>query len=166
MVPHFATANLTSTKATVSTNTYACYVGKVPRALTAAQLRFRVTTAAAAITWAEAALAKGPINLGGNPTLTVVGYTSLTGVVNGIGLKSVMISVNAGQSLSEGDDLWVLLGNQAITPMVLRAQSVADDLQVGTQAVLATQPSLNVGSAEVYTVESATTLAFWLAVLV
>lgn len=166
MVPHFSTADLTSTKAVISTNTNAVYVGKAPKAFTSAQIRFRVTTAAAVITWAEVALAKGSINLGGNPSLTVVGYANVAAVINGTGLKSVTVSLDAGQVVNEGDDLWALIGNQATTAVVLRAQSIADDIQVGTQANLATRPSLNVGSSEAYTVESTTVLAAWLAVLV
>lgn len=164
--PLFATANLTSVRSITSTNTYAVYVGRAPRALTSASVRYRVTTGAAIITWAEVALAKGSVNVGGNPTLTVVGYADVSGVVTATGQFTTSVNVSSGQSINEGDDLWVLYGNAAATVTVLRAQSVADDLQVGVAAWLSTRPSTNVGSAQVYTLETATALPPWVALVV
>jgi len=163
MAPHFATANLTSTKTITSTNTFAVYVGKAPRALSSIQLRYRVTTAAATITWAEVAIAKGPVVVGGNPILTVVGFADVSAVINSTGQKTTTVSVSSGQSIEAADDLWLLVGNQATTAAVLRAQSIADDIQVGLQGSGVMRPSLNVGSAFTFTIESATTLAAWMA---
>ena len=164
--PLFATANLTGTRSITSTNSYAVYVGKAPRSLTSANVRFRVTTNAATITWAEVALATGSVNVGGNPTLTVRGYADVSGVANSIGQKTVNVSVSSGQAINEGDDLWAIFGNNATTVAVLRAQSIADDLQVGVFASLATRPSLNVGAAQAYTIDGATATAPWFAVVV
>lgn len=166
MSPFFSTANLTSVRSLTSTNTYAVYVGKAPRSITSATVRSRVTTGAATITWAEIALATGSINVGGNPTLTVRGWTDVSGTFNSTGQKSTSVSVSAGQAINEGDDLWVLIGNNATTVAVLRAASIADDLQVGTAAFLATRPSSNVGSGQAYTIETATELSPWVAVVV
>jgi len=166
MSPAFATANLTGVRSITSTNTYAVYVGRAPRALTSASVRYRVTTGAATITWAEVALAKGSVNVGGSPTLTVVGYADVSGVVTATGQVTTSVNVSSGQSINEGDDLWVLFGNNATTVAVLRAQSIADDLQVGVAAWLSTRPSLNVGSAQVYTAESAVALPPWVALVV
>lgn len=52
------------------------------------------------------------------------------------------------------------------TVAVLRAQSIADDIQVGVFANLATRPSTNVGSAQAYTIDGATATAPWFAVVV
>lgn len=164
--PHFATANLTTAKTITSGSTFAVYVGKAPRALTSAQLRLRVTTAMATITWGEVALAKGSINPGGNPTLTVVGWTDVSATYNSLGQKTTTINVSSGQAINEGDDLWVLIGNQATTALAVRAQSIADDIQTGLQASLATRPSLNVGNGQAYTIESATTVAAWVNLIV
>lgn len=164
--PHFATANLTSTKTITSGITFAVYMGKAPRALTSVQLRCRVTTAMATITWGEVAVAKGAIVVGGNPSLTVVGWDDVAAVFNSTGQKTRTINVSSGQAINEGDDLWALIGNQATTACVMRAQSIADDLQVGVQASLATRPSLNVGNAQTYTIEGATTVAAWCAFIV
>ena len=163
--PFFATANLTTAKTITSASTFAVYVGRAPKPITSATLRLRVTTAAATITWAEVALATGTINVGGNPTLTVRGFADVAAVVNSLGQKSVAWSASAGQTINEGDDVWVLIGNQATTALQVRAQSIADDLQVGVQASLATRPSLNVGTAQAYTIESATAAAAWVGLI-
>lgn len=165
MAPHFATANLTSTRTLTSGTTFAVYVGRVPRSVASVQARFRVTTAAATITWAEAAIAKGAVSLAANPSLTVVGFADISTPIASTGQKSVTINVSSGQVVNEGDQLWLLLGNNATTAGIVRAQSIADDLQVGCQASLATRPSLNVGVAQTYTLESATALAPWVAVI-
>lgn len=165
MPPHFATANLTSTKTITSASTFAVYLGKTPRSFTSCSLRLRVTTAAATITWAEVAIAKGAVNVGGNPTLRVVGWSDASGVVNSTGQKTMVVNVASGQHVAANDDLWALVGNQATTALVVRAQSIADDIQVGLQASLATRPSLNVGTAQAYTIESATALAPWVALV-
>lgn len=166
MSPAFATANLTGTRSITSTNTYAVYVGKAPRAITSANVRYRVTTGAATITWAEVAIAKGPVVVGGGPTLTVVGYANVSGTVTGTGQFTTSVTVSAGQAINEGDDLWVLYGNNATTVTVLRAQSIADDLQVGVFAWLSTRPSTNVGVAQAYTIDGATSTAPWVALVV
>jgi len=166
MNPAFASANLTSVRTTTSAVAYAVYMGRAPRSLTTVKLRLRVTTAAATITWAEVAIATGSINIGGNPTLTVRGYTDVSAVVNSTGLKSIDIAVSTGQAINEGDDLWAIYGAQATTVLVVRAQSIADDLQVGLQASLSNRPSTNVGVTQSYTVESATTTAAWLALVI
>lgn len=165
MARHFSTANLTSVKSITSNSSFAVYVGRAPRALTSVSARYRVTTAMATITWGEIALAKGAVNVGGNPTLTVVGYTDVSAIANSTGQKTTTINVSSGQTVAEGDDLWFVVGNQATTACVLRAQSIADDLQVGLQASLATRPSTIVGSSGAWTIEGATTLAPWVALV-
>ena len=160
--PLFATANLSGTRSITSTNSYAVYLGRAPRNLTSVNLRYRVTTACATITWAELAIAKGAVNIGGGPTLTVVGYADVSGVANTTGQKTTSVSVSSGQAINEGDDLWAIFGNAATTVAVLRAQSIADDIQVGVFASLATRPSLNVGNAQAYTIDGATSIAPWI----
>lgn len=164
--PHFATANLTTAKTITSASTFAVYVGRAPKAITSATIRLRVTTAAGTITWAEVALATGAINVGGNPTLTVRGYVDTSAIVNSLGQKSITWTPASGQTINEGDDVWVLIGNQATTALQVRGQSIADDIQVGVQASLATRPSLNVGAAQAYTIEGATTVAAWAALVI
>ncbi|MGD9674490.1 MAG: hypothetical protein AB7U98_13540 [Candidatus Nitrosocosmicus sp.] len=164
--PGFSTANLTSTKTITSGSCFAVYVGKATKAVTSAVVRARVTTAAATITWAEVALAKGSINVGGNPSLTVVGFADVSATYNSTGQKSTTINVASGQSINPGDDLWVIIGNAATTAAVVRAASIADDIQVGQQASVASRPSTIVGTPTAFTIEGATTLAAWVGLVV
>lgn len=163
MMPHFASTNLTSVRTTTSAVAYAYYMGVAPRSLSAVKLRLRVTTAAATITWAEVAIGTGPVNPGGNPTITVRGYLDASAILNSTGQKTIDIPVSSGQWISEGDDLWAIVGASATTALVVRAVSIADDLQIGFQASLSNRPSTNVGVSQVYTLESATTTPMWLA---
>lgn len=160
--PHFATANLTSVKSLTTGTSFALYMGKAPRALTSVQVRSRVTTAMATITWGEIALAVGTPVPGGNPSLTVVGFADVSASWNSLGQKTNTINVSAGQVVNEGDDLWLIVGNAATTVAVLRAASIADDLQGGLQAAVAVRPSTIVGVATSFTIEGATVLPAWL----
>lgn len=164
--PQFASGNLTTTRTVTSTNSLAVYVGKAPRAMAGAYVRWRVTTAAVGVTWAEVALARGVVNIGGNPTLTVLGYTDVSGAIVSTGQKTTTVTVASGQAIAEGDDLWAVVGNTVTTTAaVVRAQSVADDLQTGTQGSAVVRPSLIVGSAQAFTLDGATTTAPWVAVV-
>jgi hypothetical protein len=160
-----STANLTSAKTITSNSTFAVYVGKAPRGFSSATVRLRVTTAAATITWAEVAIARGSVSVGGSPSLTVVGWADVAAIVNSTGQKSITVNVASSQVVAPNDDLWVLIGNSATTALQVRALSIADDLQVGLQGSRATRPSSNVGVAEAYTLEGATTLAAWAALV-
>jgi hypothetical protein len=156
--PTYANAALTGTKTLTSGTAFAVYLGKATKPVTAVSLRYRVTTAAATITWAELAIAKGAINIGGNPTLTVVGYADVSAVINSTGQKSTTVNVSSGQTINAGDDLWAIIGNNATTAGVVRAATIADDIQVGTQGSVASRPSTIVGTPTAFTIESATTL--------
>lgn len=159
--PIFATANATSTKTITSGSTFALYMGKAPRALTQVLMRSRVTTAMATITWGEVAVATGVPVLNGNPTLTAVGFLDVSAVFNGTGTFNTTIPVSAGQYINEGDDIWILIGNSATTACVMRAQSIADDVQGGFQASATFRPSTNIGTPTSFTVETNTALAAW-----
>ncbi len=161
--PHFATNNLTATKTLTSGSCFAVYLGKAPYALSQVRVRLRVTTAAATITWAEVAVAIGGVNVGTNPSLTVLGYSDVSAVINSTGQKTVLVSASAGRLIAAGADVWVVIGNSATTAGVVRAQSIADDLQVGVQASVAQRPSTILGTPTVFTIEGATTLAPWVA---
>jgi hypothetical protein len=160
---NFASANLTTAKTITSTNSFAIYMGKAPRSLTSVQVRLRVTTAAVTIVWAEIGIAKGTPTVAANPSLTVVGYADVSAVVNSTGQKTVTVNVNAAQSLSQGEDIWVVIGNQATTALAVRALSIADDLQAGFQASVVGRPSLLLGVGQTFTLEGATTAGPWVA---
>ena len=97
-----------------------------------------MTVAGVTITWAEAACATGTVVAVGSPTLTNRGYTNVAAVVNSTGIKTTSITTTG---IVEGDDLWILLGNQASTVMQLRAGSIVDDLWSGMLATATARPS-------------------------
>jgi hypothetical protein len=154
----FLAANLTATKTITSTNSFAVYMGRAGASYTTITLRFRVTTQAATITWAEVAIATGAPVLGGNPSLTRRGFTNTAAIVNSLGLKSVAVTVSG---IVAGDHLWAVIGNQATTAAVIRA-GLADDLQVGTQASAVVRPSL-MATPQAFTLEGATVACPWIA---
>lgn len=160
MSPMFATANLTSTKTLTSNTSFAVYVGKAPSANPTVTVRYRVTTAAATITWAEVAIATGAVVAGGNPSLTVRGFTNVAAVINSTGQKTTAVTTSG---VAAGDDLWIIVGNQATTAGAVRAQSIADDIQAGVQAARASNRPSTQSGAQTYTIEGATTLAPWVA---
>jgi hypothetical protein len=127
MSPIFTTQDAAEARTITTQTVVALWMGKAPAFLTSVEMRYRVTTAAATIDWAEVALATGEPTLGG-ATLNVVGVTDVAAVVNSLGLKTTTISVAAGQAVFEGDDLWLLIGNEATTAVAVRCQSVTDDL--------------------------------------
>lgn len=155
----FSTANLTSTKTLVSNTTYALYLGKCPKYILSGDIvtaKYRATTQAATITWAEVALATGAFVSSGPSLLTTRGSTSLASVVNTTGIKSTNITTNA--NIVPGTDLWLLFGVQATTPGVYRAASIADDIQTGVQLAAASIRPSTMAAGTSFTVEGATTL--------
>jgi len=152
-------ANLTAVKTLTSNSSFAYYLGQAQAAYTSISLRYRVTTAAATITWAEVGIAysASPVTLAGNATLTRLGYTDVSGTINSTGLKTTAVTVSG---IYPGMHLWALFGNQATTAAVLRG-ALADDLTGGFfQSVAATRIS-TMGAATAFTVEGATTVPVW-----
>jgi hypothetical protein len=105
------------------------YLGRVKRAITSVQVRYRVTTLAATITWAEMGIftSTTPPNYGSTASLSRVGFTDISGTITTTGLKSTTVNVSG---VNVGDHLWVAWGCQATTLPVYRA-ALADDLQSG-----------------------------------
>lgn len=164
--PLYATANITTTLLTTSGTSLAVYVGRVPRTCASMTVRWRVTTGATTVTWAEVAVAKGALNVAGNATLTVVGYTDVASTITSAAVKGTTVAVASGQSLRRGDDAWVIIGNSASTPATLRVQSIADNLAVGVQQSRAVQPSTELGTAVAWTLEAVGNQAAMVALIV
>lgn len=163
--PNFQTNDITSTIQVGPGWSVASYMGKAPRNLDWATVRLRVTTAASVGPgeWCQVALAKGDVNVGGNPTLTVVGFTSAEGVLNSTGLKSVVVSVGANSAINEGDNLWAVVGcstGTGGTSPRFRA-GLADDVQAGTFALVSNQPSAIINTATAGVILGATVSAPW-----
>lgn len=147
-------ATRSAVRAVTDLNTLWVYMGKAPRAITSSVLmRYRITTAAVTFVWAEAAVATGTPQIGVNPTLSVKGFADVSAVINSLGLKSTTINLSAGQTINEGDDVWLGLGNDVTTPAQVGAGG-ADDLEMGTSAIGAFRPSLIVGTPTAFTVDT------------
>jgi hypothetical protein len=130
-------------------------MGKCPVGVSSVTVIWRCTTKAALVTWAEIAIATGSVNFNGNSTLTVQAFTDISAKILGTGVFTTVVTV----TLAQNDDVWILIGN-AVTGAagVVRAATVADDLQIGYQASKASRPSTIVGSPNSFTLEGATIL--------
>lgn len=163
--PGFSTANTTAVRSLTKGDAFAVYLGRAEWAASSFSVRYNVTTAATAtVSWAEVAIATGTPSLGGNPTLTVVGYTDISGTITGTGAQSTTVTVSTGQAVQEGDDLWVILAHDGSgTTAVVRAQSIADELTAGFSGTRTVRPSTAVGTGQAYTNAAAPDLAPWVA---
>lgn len=167
--PIAMTASLTATRTVLDGRAFALYVGKAPKDITSIDIYWRTTTAlviGASGSWAEVAVATGTPMPAANPTLTVKKYADvLTEFQAAAGIKSKTLS---SFSIDAGDDIWLVIGANrgtggSPTTSVVRAYSMADDLQMGCSAQAVTQPSANVGSGVAYTVDTAAALPVWAA---
>jgi hypothetical protein len=131
-------ANTSTTLSLTSATSYAIYAGVCPVASSSINVTYNVTTACATITYAEIAIFKGSVNLNGNPTLTRLGFADISGVANTTGIKNTTISLSTAAVI--GDVLWIVLGDQATTTMIIRA-GLADDIQTGIFATISGRPS-------------------------
>lgn len=147
-----------SNKTLTSGETFALYMGVSPRALKSIMVSYRVTSNVGSTTWTEIAIATGTPDIGSNPTLTVRGYADVGQQILTSGIKNTTVYLNS--SFSQGEDVWVLIGNSGTTPTI-RAQSIADDLQAGFQAAATMRPSSNLNTPVAFTTEGATVLAGW-----
>lgn len=157
----FDAANLTAVKTLTSNSSFAYYMGQAETAYSTITFKYRVTTAAATITWAEVAVASSPaITIGGAASLTTRGYidasgTSHLGVSTGIKTSAVSVS-----GISPGMHLWAVFGAQATTAAIVRG-GLADDIQSGFyQSAAATRPS-TMAANTAFAVEGATTVPVW-----
>lgn len=152
-------ANLTATLTLTSGSSFFEYLGPAPVATSQVRLRFRVTTAAATITWAEVGIFRGAVNIAGNPTLERLGTADVSGIINSTGQKTVTVTLSTAASV--GDDLWAAIGNSATTAGVIRA-GLADDLQSGVYAVQASYRPSTGASPNTMTLAGATTALPWI----
>jgi hypothetical protein len=146
------TANITGTKAITTTQTALVYVGVAGRAASSVTLRYNVTVAAVTITWAEIAIFKGIPLVAANPSLSLLGWADVAGVINTTGRKSTNITLLS--NISIGDELWIGIGNQATTAVTIRAYSLVEDCQVGTVVMMVARPS-TVASPSSWTINNA-----------
>lgn len=141
IIPEFSqTANTNSSTLQIASGTSYCYyMGKATNSYKNILATVNVTVAAATITWSEVAIYKGVPSLGTAATLTRCGVVDTSGIfAAGTGTRGVFIPVS---SINAGDDLWFVIGNQATTPVTVRANSIADDIGAGFVMSVASRPS-------------------------
>lgn len=124
---HKDAANLTAVTALVTNTSYFLYLGH-HAAVTSVDIVYRITTLAATITWAEVGIFKGTPVANGAASLTRLGFTDVSGVVNSAGIKKTTVTLSGYGG--ERADLWVAFGCQATVVMVMRGM-LADDIQTG-----------------------------------
>lgn len=143
--------------------TVATYIGRAPKTAKRVMVKYRTCNNSVTATWGELAVATGTPIMGAGTNLTVLGfngtnnaiansYTSGTGQLQGT--YSNYIDVAPGQTILEGDDIWILIGNQATTGANIRCLANPDDLQTGLSLSTGTRPSLNIGKAVAYALDS------------
>lgn len=153
--------------------TVATYLGRAPKVTNRVLVKFRTCNTSVTATWGEIAVATGTPLLGAGTTLTVRGFngsnnalanslSSGTGTL--VGTHSSYVNISPGQTIQEGDDVWILLGNQAVTGANVRCLAVADDLQTGLSLNAVTRPSLNIGKGVVYSLDAVANLSPYLSV--
>jgi len=134
--------NLNVTTAVSTTQTsgtdFAYYLGKADRNFNVVVVQIRVGTAAATITWAEAAIYKGRPSIGAGITLTRCGWVDVSQGssygVNSLLNKTISIPINenSGDSpIFAGDDIWFVYGNVASTPASLQTTGIGDQIDSG-----------------------------------
>lgn len=151
MPAHWGTQG--TNKTITSGSTFAIYLGKADMDFSRVLVRLNVVTAAAAITWVEAAIATGIPVLNGNASLSLLKSEPVDTILNSTGLKKI----NIGASGYAGQDLWFLLGNNATTALVVSSM-LQDDLQAGFQQSAAVRPS-TMSDPTSFTLEAAATPA-------
>ncbi len=155
----FNAANISATRTLTSTSSFAQYLGRAEYGYTQCLLRYRTTTAAATVTWAEVAIASGTFAIGANQSLTTRGFTSATGNFTATaGIKQNSITLTG---ISAGMDLWAILGNEASTAAVVRA-GLADNLQSGFASAATARPS-TMSANTTFTLSADTDAMLWLA---
>ena len=133
--------NLSATKALSSTRNILQLQGFAPRdGLTQITWRWRMTTAAATITSAEATVA---IML--RHYVIFIGYVDVSGIINSTGLKSATVPITV--PVPKGTPLFFGLYVNATTPGAMRAAANQDDVQTYASWLhsTSTQPSTIIG---------------------
>jgi len=153
----FNAANITTVLSLTSGTSYALWLGTANKVSSSVSVRYRVTTAAATITYAEIGIFKGNVNLGGNPTLTRLGYADVSGIVNSTGVFTTNVTLSTPTAI--GDNLWAVFGDSAVTTWVVRG-GLADDIQSGTFANISGRPS-TITSPTAWTIAGNTDVVPW-----
>lgn len=134
----FMTSSAAGALTTTSGTTYAIYIGRAERPYIGCIVKIQFVNTAVSVNWAELAVASGTFNLSGNQTLTLRGYTDITGnAASGSNVREIFIPLSG---IHTNMDLWLLVGNDAGTTVNIRS-GVADDLTTGVLSEATVRPS-------------------------
>lgn len=151
-----------------SGGTVATYVGRAPKTCSRVMVKLRTCNNSITPVWGEIAVATGTPVMGAGTTLTVRGFNGSNNAIansfpSGVqilqGTYSNYVDLSSGQTLQAGDDVWILLGNEAATGANVRCLAIPDELQTGLCLNAATRPSLNIGRGVVYTLDGVANLS-------
>lgn len=119
--------NITATSSLGSTNIAGISLGKAEKSYTSVTISYRVTTAAATITWCEMAIYKvsQPMGIGTLQQHLRLGTADTSTTWASIGQKTTTIPISG---CKEGDDLYVMFGQVATTSVILRGSGIGDPL--------------------------------------
>lgn len=130
---------------------YAMYMGRALRSFLSCVAIVPLRVGVGTPTWAEVALATGAFNPHGAPTLTMQGFTDVSG--SWTAMADVAATITITGRVRAGDDLWLVLGSNATTPYQPYA-ALPDRSRSGIYCNRAVRPSLL--SAQVMTLAGAT----------
>lgn len=133
MFPPFAQSSGAS-KTLTSGTCFAIYMGRVPTDVTSWDLRWRVSTAGASVTWAEVAIATGALDFAASTQMiTIRGYRDVATAITSTGTKTTTIVT---PEIPAGTDVWVVFAevNTLTTPII--SAFLGDSLGMGIQAAL------------------------------
>jgi hypothetical protein len=132
-MPGLRPSSIAGANVLTSGTTFITYMGKAEKAYTSITFRFRVTTLASTISWAELGVVSNTrfLELG---VYERKGYTDISSVVNTIGLKTVTVPVSG---ISAGDELCFTIGVSASVTAGVRSSGITDEFTRYLQSVAA-----------------------------
>lgn len=152
-------ANITTVTAWATNTSYAFCVGVSPKTSSSININYRVGTAAVgAATWGEVGIFKGDLNLNGSATLTRLGFTDVSGVVNSTGIKNTNVALST--AVQPGDKVWLAFGGQFATTQWQSRGGLANDIQDGSYQSIAGRIS-TIASPTAWTLAGATLVPPW-----
>jgi hypothetical protein len=143
-----------------STAAQVCYYGRAPRAYAVGETitaNYIVTNAGSGFTWGEIAIGKGSIPSFANPSVTPVGFVNIAANLAANASYSTAIPVSAGQSIAQGDDVWLIFAKLSTGSPDLRGAAFGDVMQIGLQGTANMRPSTAIGTPTSFTREAAAT---------
>lgn len=133
MIECFPSAGSSST-IVLGTTTGIMSLGKAEKDYTSIDVQYRVSNAAASITWAELGIYKAsqPTGAGTQHLLRRCGYTDTSTPWQSTGQKTTNVVVS---NVKMGDELFVLFSNSAGTSVQIRGGNITDPTSAYTMAV-------------------------------